>query len=200
MHGSRLGALSLVVVLAACGTKESAAPGSTATNQQPKVAAVDAARLAAADAEPGNWMSYGRTYDEQRFSPLKLITADNVSGLKLAWHLDLDAAHRAQESTPVVVDGVMYVTTAWSKVYALDPATGRQIWMFDPAVPGPTGFKACCDVSNRGVAVWNGKVYLGTMDARLIALDAKTGKPVWSVATADEGKSYTITGAPRVVK
>jgi quinohemoprotein ethanol dehydrogenase len=199
MHGSRLGALSVVVVLAACGSKESASPEG-ASQQPPKVAAVDAARLAAADTEPGNWMSYGRTYDEQRFSPLKQITADNVSGLKLAWHVDLDAAHRAQESTPVVVDGVMYVTTAWSKVYALDPATGKQIWMFDPAVPGPTGFKACCDVSNRGVAVWNGKVYLGTMDARLIALDARTGRPVWSVATADEGKSYTITGAPRVVK
>jgi quinohemoprotein ethanol dehydrogenase len=201
MHGSRLGALSLVVVLAACGARENST-GSPAgpADQQRKAAAVDGARIAAADSEPGNWMSYGRTYDEQRFSPLKQITADNVGQLKLAWHVDLDAAHRAQESTPVIVDAVMYVTTAWSKVYALDAATGKQLWRFDPAVPGPAGFKACCDVPNRGVAVWNGKVYLGTVDARLIALDAATGKPVWTVATADESKAYTITGAPRVVK
>ncbi len=199
MDLSRLGALSLAVVLAACSSKEgppTAAPATAA----PKVAAVDGARIAAADSEPGNWMTYGRTYDEQRFSPLKQINADNVSQLQLAWHVDLDAAHRAQESTPVVVDGVMYVTTAWSKVIALDAATGEQNWVFDPAVPGPTGFKACCDVANRGVAVWNGKVYFGTVDGRLIALDAATGKPVWSVSTVDDSKSYTITGAPRIVK
>ena len=145
-------------------------------------------------------MTYGRTYDEQRFSPLNQITADNVGQLKLAWHVDLDAAHRAQESTPVIVDGVMYVTTAWSKVFALDAATGKQLWAFDPMAQGPAGFKACCDVPNRGVAVWNGKVYVGTIDGRLIALDAATGKQVWSVVTADPSKSYTITGAPRVVK
>ena len=200
MRGSRLGALSLVVVLAACSTKENPAAPAAKDAAQPKVAAVDGARIAAADSEPGNWLTYGRTYDEQRFSPLKQITADNVSRLKLAWHVDLDAAHRAQESTPVIVDGVMYVTTAWSKVFALDAATGKQLWMFDPAVPGPAGFKACCDVANRGVAVWNGKVYVGTVDGHLIALDAATGKPVWNVSTVDESKSYTITGAPRIVK
>ena len=135
MRGSRLGALSLVVALAACSAKENpAAPAATGA-APPKLAAVDGARIAAADSEPGNWLTYGRTYDEQRFSPLKQINADNVSRLKLAWHVDLDAAHRAQESTPVIVDGVMYVTTAWSKVFALDAATGKQMWMFDPAVP-----------------------------------------------------------------
>src|SRR5262245_32892893 len=152
MHGSRLSALSLVVVLAACSSKESPAPATgEAQPGAAKVAAVSGERIAAADKEPGSWMTHGRTYDEQRFSPLKQITADNVGQLKPAWHFDLDAAHRAQESTPIVVDGVMYLTTAWSKVVALDAATGKQLWMFDPAVPGATGFKACCDVANRGV-------------------------------------------------
>jgi alcohol dehydrogenase (cytochrome c)/quinohemoprotein ethanol dehydrogenase len=189
-------------LLTACGSNTAPTQAGSASAPPPpaKVAAVDATRLINADSEPGNWMTYGRTYDEQRFSPLKEINADNVSQLKLAWHLDLDVAHRAQESTPVIVDGVMYITTAWSKVLALDPATGRQIWAYDPGVPGPAGFKACCDVANRGVAVWNGKVFVGTIDGHLVALDAATGKPLWSVLTVDDSRSYTITGAPRVVK
>jgi PQQ-dependent dehydrogenase (methanol/ethanol family) len=191
----QLGGLCLLLVLAACGTQQ-APPGGAASG----AAAVDGARILAADREPGSWMSYGRTYDEQRFSPLRGINADNVGELKLAWHHDLDAPHRAQESTPVVVDGVMYVTSAFSKVFALDPATGRQLWMFDPKVAMGVGVKGCCDVANRGVAVWNGKVYVGTYDGRLIALDARTGRPVWSVLTVDDSKSYTITGAPRVIK
>lgn len=197
MYRSRLhacvlpGAISLAL-LAACGTKQ----GGPAVG----AAAVDGARIIAADSEPGSWMTYGRTYDEQRFSPLKDINADNVSQLKLAWHYNLDAVHRAQESTPVVVDGVMYVTSAYSKVFALDPATGKQLWVFDPAVPAGTDVKGCCDVANRGVAVWKGKVYVGTYDGRLIAIDARTGKQVWSVLTVDDTQSYTITGAPRIVK
>jgi len=203
----RLGASSLiacgwVALLAACGSNTAPAPRAApaATPAAGKVAAVDTARLLAADSDAGDWLTYGRTYDEQRFSPLKQINADNVGQLQLAWHVNLDAMHRAQESTPIVVDGVMYITTAWSKVLALDAASGKQLWAFDPAVPGAAGFKACCDVANRGVAVWNGKVYVGTIDGHLIALDAATGKPVWSVAAVDDSKSYTITGAPRVVK
>lgn len=203
MRPMRFGALSLVAWLAACGSQSAPAPPPQATVAAGK-ARVDAARMTAADREPGNWMSYGRTYDEQRFSPLQQIDAGNVNQLHLAWHYDLDAAHRAQESTPIVVDGVMYVTTAWSKLFALDPATGTPLWVFEPAVPGATGVKGCCDVANRGVAVWNGRVYLGTFDGRLVALDAGTGKQVWSVSTIDDPnadpQSYTITGAPRVVK
>ena len=204
MDASRCGALSLVALLAACGSKGSAP---AAPESQPPPAAkavVNAARITAADSEPGNWMTYGRTYDEQRFSPLQRINAQNVSQLKLAWHYDLDAAHRVQESTPIVVDGVMYLTSAWSKVFALDPATGKELWVFDPAVPGTSGVRGCCDVANRGVAVWNGKAYVGTFDGRLVALDAATGKPAWSVSTIDnpdaDPQSYTITGAPRIVK
>jgi quinohemoprotein ethanol dehydrogenase len=163
--------------------------------------AVDGNRLLAADTgdNADQWMSYGRTYDEQRFSPLKQIDVGNVSQLGLAWFADFDTK-RGQESTPLVVDGVIYVTTAWSKVKAYDAKTGTPLWDFDPKVPGEWGVNACCDVVNRGVAVWNGKVYVGTLDGRLIALSAATGKPVWSVQTTQKGKPYTITGAPRVIK
>jgi alcohol dehydrogenase (cytochrome c)/quinohemoprotein ethanol dehydrogenase len=194
MNRIQLGGLCLLALLAACA-RQTPPHGVTSG-----AAAVDGARISAADKEPGSWMSYGRTYDEQRFSPLASIDAGNVDRLKLAWHYDLDADHRAQEATPVVVDGVMYVTSAFSKVFALDPTTGRQLWVFDPKVPKSTGVKGCCDAVNRGVAVWNGKVYVGTFDGRLIALDARTGKPVWSVLTVDDTKSYTISGAPRVIK
>jgi quinohemoprotein ethanol dehydrogenase len=165
-----------------------------------KAAAVDGARLTAADSDGRNWMSYGRTYDEQRFSPLTQLTPGNVTRLGLAWHYDLDTAHRAQESTPLVIDGVMYVTSAWSKVFALDARTGKQLWAYDPRVPGAAAVNACCDVVNRGVAAWKGKLYLGTLDGRLVAIDAATGKPTWEVLTVPAGSRYTITGAPRVVE
>ena len=204
LEASRLRAVVVngfvAALLVGCGSRSTSHPAASSPPAAKPVAAVDAARLANADADAAEWMTYGRTYDEHRYSPLKLINTDNVGQLKLAWHIDLDAAHRAQESTPVIVDGVMYITTSWSKVLAIDPTSGRQLWSFDPGVQGPAGFKACCDVSNRGVAVWNGKVYVGTLDGHLVALDAATGKPVWSVQTVDDSKSYTITGAPRVVK
>ena len=160
---------------------------------------VDGARILKADSEPGNWMTYGRTYNEQRFSPLTKISDQNASQLGLAWSYDLDTS-RGQEATPIVVDGVMYVSTAWSKVKALDARTGALLWAYDPKVDGDWGPKACCDVVNRGVAVWKGKVYVGVLDGRLVALDARTGKEAWSVQTTDPAKPQTITGAPRVVK
>jgi quinohemoprotein ethanol dehydrogenase len=187
--------LAVGVTLAACsGTGEKSAPTAATTP-----AAVSGARLTAADLEPGQWMSHGRTYDEQRFSPLAQIRKDNVRDLGLAWFADLDT-HRGQEATPLVVDGVMYVSTAWSKVKAYDAVTGRALWAYDPLVPGSWAVNACCDVVNRGVAVWEGKVFVGTIDGRLIALDAATGNKLWDVNTIDQSKPYTITGAPRVVK
>jgi alcohol dehydrogenase (cytochrome c)/quinohemoprotein ethanol dehydrogenase len=142
---------------------------------------------------------YGRTYSEQRFSPLQQIDVNNVGELSLAWYYDLDT-HRGQESTPLVIDGVMYFTTAWSKAVALDAATGKLLWSYDPKVPPAWGVNACCDVVNRGLAAWKGRLFLGTLDGRLIALDASTGKPVWETLTIDPEMRYTITGAPRVVK
>ena len=186
--------LVMGLALAACSTASN-----TSTTAPAKLAAVNGARLTAADSEPGQWMSHGRTYDEQRFSPLTHISKANVKDLGIAWFADLDT-HRGQEATPIVVDGVLYVSTAWSKVKAYDAATGKQLWAFDPQVPGGWAVNACCDVVNRGVAVWEGKVFVGTIDGRLIALDAATGKPLWDVNTIDRSKPYTITGAPRVVK
>src|SRR5260221_9371006 len=161
-------------------------------------ARVDAARMKGADRDAANWMSYGRTYSEERFSPLARIDAGNAKELGLAWYADLDT-NRGQQATPLVIDGVMYVSTAWSLVKAYDAATGKLLWSYDPEVPRERGVKGCCDVVNRGVAAWKGKIYVGTFDGRLVALDAKTGKPAWSVATGDH-KNLTITGAPRVVK
>jgi quinohemoprotein ethanol dehydrogenase len=158
-------------------------------------AQVDAARMLDAVHEPNNWMSYSRTYYDQRFSPLDQINAGNAGNLKLAWYYDLDTS-RGQEATPLVVDGVMYTSTAWSMVKALDAKTGRLLWSFDPKIPREILIKICCDAVNRGVAVWKGKVYVGTLDGRLIALDAANGKPVWSIQTFDKSKPYTITSAP----
>ena len=195
----------VLLALAGCGPKKTtgAGPafslGSSAATAPRGPADVDGARILAADSEPGNWMTYGRTYNEQRFSPLSQINDANAGQLGLAWSYDLDTK-RGQEATPIVVDGVMYVSTAWSKVKAFDAATGALLWAYDPKVDGSWGPKACCDVVNRGVAVWKGKVFVGTLDGRLVALDAKTGNVVWQVQTTDTDKSETITGAPRVVK
>ncbi|WP_290871991.1 PQQ-dependent dehydrogenase, methanol/ethanol family [Aquabacterium sp.] len=157
-------------------------------------------RIQQADKEPGNWLSHGRTYDEQRYSPLKQVTDGNVKQLGIAWTQKLDWDFGV-EATPIVVDGVMYTTGPYSIVYAFDAATGKPLWRFDPEVPRDKGGEGCCSVVNRGVAVWEGKVYVGAFDGRLIALDARHGKKLWSVDTRlDPNKSYTITGAPRVVK
>ena len=164
-----------------------------------KPADVDGARIIQADQEPENWLSHGRTYNEQRFSPLKAINDKNVNQVALAWYYSLDT-RRGQEATPLVVDGVMYFTTAWSKVISLDAASGVRRWEYDPKVPPEWAVNACCDVVNRGVAAWKGKVFVGTLDGRLIALDTATGKPVWGTLTIDPKMRYAITGAPRVVK
>ncbi len=190
----------LVVVLAALsamGCRYSASAPEEAVAAGP--ATVDAARLTAAEGEPGQWMSHGRTYGEQRFSPLDQINTSTVGKLALAWFADLDS-RRGQEATPLVVDGVLYVSTAWSKVKAFDAGTGKALWAYDPEVPGEWAVNACCDVVNRGVAVWDGKVFVGSFDGRLIALDAATGRELWDVNTIDRTKPYTITAAPRVVK
>ena len=194
-----LGGVALLV-LAACG-EQAAAPLPPIT-----AAEVNGAAIIAADQRPDIWISHGRTYSEHRFSPLKQINTTTVKEVGLAWHATLDA-NRGMESTPIVVDGVMYVTSAWSMVYAYDAKTGERLWSYDPGVDKARGVYACCDVVNRGVAIWEGKVFVGTIDGRLVALDAsRTGSvadgvktPLWEVVTVDQSKPYTITGAPRVI-
>ncbi len=159
---------------------------------------IDAERLVNAAADTANWITYGRDYSEQRYSPLDQINTENVGELGLAWFADLDTA-RGQEGTPLVIDGRIFITTAWSKVKAYDARTGEALWAYDPEVPGETAPKACCDVVNRGMAAWGDKLYLGTLDGRLVALDRETGEEAWSTVTVDQSKPYTITGAPRVI-
>lgn len=160
---------------------------------------VDTARIAAAEETPQDWLTYGGTYEEQRFSRLGKLTPANVGELGVAWSYDLKTSHGV-EATPIVVDGVMYVTGAWSIVYAIDAKTGQEKWVYDPEVPKETLAKGCCDAVNRGVAVYEGKVYVATYDGRLVALDAADGSVVWSKVTVDQSKPYTITGAPRAFK
>ncbi|MBP7704551.1 MAG: PQQ-dependent dehydrogenase, methanol/ethanol family [Caulobacter sp.] len=182
--GALAAAFAAAALLAGCG-------GGTAD--------IDGKRIAAADSNPGEWTTHGRTYGEQRFSPLEKINASTVKDLSLAWSFDLPE-NRGIEATPLVADGVMYTTSSWSIVRAFDAKTGKLLWEHDPEVARKTGVKACCDSVNRGVALWKGRVYFGALDGRLIALDARTGKKVWSVVTVDQSKPYTITGAPRIIK
>ncbi len=159
-------------------------------------AVLDTARIAAADKEPGNWLTHGRTYSEQRFSPLAEINRDTIGRLGLAWSYELRRP-RGASATPIVIDGVMFVTSAWSVVHALDAGTGRELWVYDPNVERIVGADACCDVVNRGVAVYGDKVFVGVLDGRLVALRAKTGAVAWTTQTVDRSAPYTITGAPR---
>jgi len=191
-----------LVSLAGCDRQE---PGEPEAAKQPADEPtgprldIDGARIVAADSEPGNWLSHGRSYDEQRFSPLTGVNDSNAAQLGLDWSYEFDTK-RGLEATPIVVDGMMFTTGAWSRVYALDAGTGELLWEFDPEVPPAWAVHACCDVVNRGVAVWMGSVFVGTLDGRLVSLNAKTGRVNWTVQTTDPDKPYTITGAPRVVK
>lgn len=159
---------------------------------------ITAAMLVGADGDTANWISHGRTYSEQRFSPLDSINRENVGELGLAWAADINGS-RGQEATPLVIDGRLYLTTEWSIVKAYDAVTGKELWTYDPKVPKETGVKACCDVVNRGLAAWGDRLFFGTLDGRLVALDRETGRVEWETVTVDQTKSYTITGAPRVI-
>lgn len=151
-------------------------------------------------AEPtDSWLTYGGGYDEKRFSPLSAVSTETIGELGLAWSYDLGTS-RGIEATPIVHNGILYVTSTWNIVHAMDARTGQKLWEFDPEVDKKQAAYACCDVVNRGVAIWGDKVYTATIDGRLIALDAKTGGVIWDKLTIDKSKPYTITGAPRVVK
>ena len=164
------------------------------------VGLIDDKRIIEAESEPENWIAHGRTYEEQRFSPLTKINKESVSDLGLAWYKDM-GTNRALEATPIVVDGIMFFTSTWSRVYAVEAKTGETLWSFDPEVPGEWARKACCDIVNRGVAVYQGKVFFASLDGRLFSLNAETGEKIWEVDTViDRTRAYTITGAPRVAK
>jgi quinohemoprotein ethanol dehydrogenase len=177
---------------------ELSSPEVVAQAEQAARGQIDDERIQSVSDDDGNWLLHGRTHEEQRYSPLTQINRENVTDLGLAWFRDMGTNH-TQEATPIVVDGVMYFTSAWSRVYAMHADSGELLWSFDPKVAGEWARKTCCDVVNRGVAVYKGKVYVGALDGRLIALDANTGDQLWSVDTIDDrSRTYSITGAPRV--
>ncbi len=162
--------------------------------------AVDANFIKANTPTSKDWPTIGLDYAETRFSKLNQIDAGNVKNLGLKWTYNLESV-RGVEATPLVVDGIMYVSASWSVVHAIDARTGKRIWTYDPGVNREIGYKGCCDVVNRGVALYKGKIYVGAYDGRLVAIDAVTGKKLWEKDTLiDHSHSYTITGAPRVVK
>jgi PQQ-dependent dehydrogenase (methanol/ethanol family) len=153
----------------------------------------------------GEWLSHGRTYREQRFSPLDSVNRDNVDELDLVWSFKFDTA-RGMEATPIVHDGVIYVSTGWSHVHAIDARSGEELWHYDAKIPKAQLAKTCCGPVNRGVAIWQEdsdsplQVFFGALDGRLIALDAATGMENWSVQSTPTDGNYSVTGAPRIVK
>jgi quinohemoprotein ethanol dehydrogenase len=193
--------LTLGCVLLSGGCRNESGPAVTTikpalTTHVP--ADVDETRIVDADKEPQNWLSVGRNYAEDRFSPLASINEQNVGRLGLAWFVDLDTKI-GSETTPLVVDGVMYTVGAWNVIIALDARSGRELWRYDPKPRRDWLRYMCCGPASRGLAVWKGKVIAATIDGRLFAVDAQTGAPVWDVRTTDANQPYSITGAPRVV-
>ena len=171
-------------------------------NSQPAAQTVNESSIM----NPGSeWLSHGRTYREQRFSPLDSVNRDNVDELDLVWSFKFDTA-RGMEATPIVHDGVIYVSTGWSHVHAIDARSGKELWHYDAKVPKAQLAKTCCGPVNRGVAIWQEdsdsplQVFFGALDGRLIALDAATGMENWSVQSTPTDGNYSVTGAPRIVK
>lgn len=151
------------------------------------------------NSSPNEWLLHGRTYAEERHSPLDQINTSNVDQIGLSWSFET-GTNRGHETTPIVKDGVMFITAPWSVVHALDAKTGDLLWTHDPKVERAWANNACCDVVNRGVALYENSIFFGTIDGRLISLDKDTGTENWSILTIDKSRPYTITGAPRIVK
>ena len=154
-------------------------------------------RLLKADQDPGNWLTYSGNYRSWRYSPLTQMTRENARKLKLKWVYQMQTTHTV-ETTPLVADGVMYFTEPPSNVVAVDAATGRQFWRYRRVTPKKVN--ACCGQVNRGVAILGDRVFVGTVDAHLVALDAKTGAVLWDIEVADYRTGYSITVAPLIVK
>jgi PQQ-dependent dehydrogenase (methanol/ethanol family) len=183
----------LVLALAACSRQADEAPSVEAA--PPPVKTVPA---------PGKlpdteWALHGLDVGERRYSALDQINRDTVDQLELAWSFDM-YTRRGVEATPLMIDGVLYATGSWSMVYALDARSGELRWFHDPQVDRAFLSRGCCDAVNRGVAYSDGRIFVGTYDGRLVALNAEDGSVLWDVQTTDREQSYTITGAPRIVK
>ena len=189
----------LSVVLAGCGR---APPTAESKHHQERLGAVDAARLANAASEGGQWFTTGRDAGGTYFSPLTDISERTVGGLGFAWQYDLGTS-RGLEASPLVVDGIMFAVGNFGRVYALDARTGAERWTFIPTVDMQSARYACCDVVNRGIALHKGRVYVAALDGYLYSLDATTGQPLWKADTLigrERHLPYTVTGAPVITR
>src|ERR1700756_3913269 len=162
---------------------------------------IDDAVLRTAGKTGEEWLTYGLTPGETRYSPLKQIDTTNVSRLGLAWSYDVGSGGGNQEATPLYWNGTLYGITNWSVVFAVDARTSKERWRWDPEVNQvAVRPKICCGIVNRGIAIYQGKIIAPVVDGRLEALDADTGKPVWEARVAFPQDNYTITMAPRIAK
>jgi quinohemoprotein ethanol dehydrogenase len=186
--------LTAALLLAACGSN---APAPAPQASAPPAARVDLGRLQSLDKEPGAWLTTGRDAGKTHYSPLEQINRQTAARLGFAWELKT-GTNRGMEATPIVVDGVMYTSGVAGRVYALDAATGHLLWQFEPPLKLKNARGSCCDLVNRGVAVWKGKVYVGSFEGVLYALDARDGTVRWQVDTIEHGRAYSITGAPQI--
>jgi PQQ-dependent dehydrogenase (methanol/ethanol family) len=190
MHKTSI-AIAAATLLLAAGM-----PGAIAQTDSPTVSWDDIARD---DATPKDVLSYGLGLKGQRFSPLKQIDRTNVAKLVPAWSFSFGGEkQRGQETQALVHNGVVYVTASYSRIFALDAVTGKQLWAYEHRLPDD--IRPCCDVVNRGAAIYGDKVYFGTLDARVVALNKDTGKVVWNKKFGDHKVGYTMTGAPTLVK
>jgi len=217
---SRIALLPFVCSLIGCGQPNEEAATEPAPRSQPSeepqaaeekagpVGAVTEDHLLHASDNNANWLLYGRTYDAQRYSPLKQINKENVARLTPQWTFQTGVLD-GFECTPLVIDGIMYVTTPWNHAYAIDCKTGSQLWHYQKSLP--ENMALCCDAVNRGFAAWGERLYMATLDAHLVCLDRNTGEEIWDTPitiTGDDGKeikdiykmSYSATVAPLVVK
>ncbi|MCP5143524.1 MAG: PQQ-dependent dehydrogenase, methanol/ethanol family [Gammaproteobacteria bacterium] len=199
--------LTATLLLAACGkapegdapASAESTPAEVATTASPdNRGRIDAQRLQAVATEPGAWLTTGRDGGKTHYSPLDQINRDTADRIGFAWELKT-GTNRGMQATPIVVDGVMYTSGVAGRVYALDAKTGATLWQFEPPLELRNARGSCCDIVNRGVAVWQGKVYVGSFEGILYALDAADGKVLWQTDTiVEEHRAYSVTGAPLI--
>jgi len=188
---------SLSLIVWQCQTAEPQYEKGSTEHIKEVTAKVDDALLKAQETQHGDWLTYGRNYKEDRYSKLDQITKENVKDLGLAWALEV-GTKRGIQSTPIMVDGIMFATGPWSVLWAIDARKGEKLWEYDPEVNRDRAIEYCCGVVNRGAAIYKGSIIWGTLDGRLISVDAATGTKNWEVMTIPEGSQYSITGAPRI--
>ena len=188
---------TLLAVIASVHLTLAQEPASVAGAGIPLFSPVTWERLVNAADEPHNWLMYSGTFDSQRFSRLDQIDTSNVAGLKLVWAHHIPQLDR-NETTPLVVDGVMFITESPSNVTAVDAASGRPYWRYEHELPDD--LRICCGRNNRGVAILNETLYMSTLDAHIVGVDARSGSLLWNTEVADHQEGYSKTAAPLIVK